>query len=55
MDASYAVNPNMKSHTGSVMSHGYGIIYTQLSLPKLVMMSLVEVEVAGVCGYSLQN
>ena len=26
VDTSYAVHPNMKSHTGGVMSHGHGII-----------------------------
>ena len=35
VDASYAVNPNMHSHTGGAMSFGRGIIHSKSSKQKL--------------------
>ena len=55
LGVSYAVHPNMKSHTGGGMSHGHGIIYTRSSKPKLIMICSTAVKGAGACDYSLQN
>jgi hypothetical protein len=47
VDTSYAVHPNMKSHTGGAMSLGWGIIYGTSKRQKLNTKSLTESELVG--------
>jgi hypothetical protein len=48
VDASYAVHPDMKGHTGGTMSMGKGSIYSVASGQKLVARSSTESELIGV-------
>jgi hypothetical protein len=48
VDASYAVHPDMKGHTGGTMSMGKGSIYSMASGQKLVARSSTESELIGV-------
>jgi hypothetical protein len=48
IDASYAVHPDMKGHTGGAMSLGDGSIYSTSSGQKLVARSSTESELIGV-------
>jgi hypothetical protein len=48
VDASYAVHPDMKGHTGGTMSMGKGSIYSIASGQKLVARSSTESELIGV-------
>ena len=48
VDASYAVHPDMKSHTGGTMSLGKGAIYSTSTRQKLVTKSSTEGELVGV-------
>ena len=47
VDASYAVHPDMKSHTGGAMSLGRGVIYGTSKRQKLNTKSSTESEVVG--------
>jgi hypothetical protein len=47
VDASYAVHPDMKSHTGGAMSLGLGIIYGTSKRQKLNTKSSTESELVG--------
>jgi hypothetical protein len=47
-DASYAVHPDMKSHTGGAMSLGRGVIYGTSTRQKLNTKSSTEAELVGV-------
>jgi hypothetical protein len=47
VDASYGVHSDMKSHTGSVISLGKGIIYGKSSTQKLNTKSSTESELVG--------
>jgi hypothetical protein len=47
-DASYAVHPDMRSHTGSTMSLGRGVIYGTSTRQKLNTKSSTEAELVGV-------
>jgi hypothetical protein len=47
VDASYAVHPDMKSHTGGAMSLGAGVIYGTSKRQKLNTKSSTEAEVVG--------
>jgi hypothetical protein len=47
VDASYAVHPDMKSHTGGAMSLGTGVIYGTSKRQKLNTKSSTESEVVG--------
>jgi hypothetical protein len=47
VDASYAVHPDMKSHTGGAMSLGTGVIYGTSKCQKLNTKSSTEAEVVG--------
>jgi hypothetical protein len=47
VDASYAVHPDMKSHTGGAMSLGRGVIYGTSKRQKLNTKSSTEAEVVG--------
>ena len=48
IDASYAIHPNMRGHTGSVMSMGQGAALSMSSKQKLVARSSTESELIGV-------
>ena len=48
VDASYAVHPNMRSHTGACMSLGRGMIYSKSVKQKLNSKSSTEAEVIAV-------
>lgn len=48
VDASYAVHPDAKSHTGVVMGLGQGSTYCKSSKQKLVAKSSTEAELIGV-------
>ena len=48
VDASYAVHPNMKSHTGGMMSLGKGTIYGASTRQKLNTKSSTESELVAV-------
>jgi hypothetical protein len=47
VDALYAVHPDMRSHTGSAMSLGRGIIYGTSKRQKLNTKSSTEAELVG--------
>ena len=51
VDASYAVHPDMKSHTGGVMSFGTGGIICKSSKQKLNTKSSTEAELVGASDY----
>jgi hypothetical protein len=48
VDASFAVHPDMKSHTGAVMSMGRGCAYAISRCQRLNTTSSTEVELVGV-------
>ena len=48
VDASYAVHPNMRGHTGGVMSLGEGAAMSMSAKQKLVARSSTESELIGV-------
>jgi hypothetical protein len=48
VDASFAVHPDMKGHTGGVMSLGGGAVYATSTRQKLVTRSSTESELVGV-------
>jgi hypothetical protein len=48
VDASYAVHPDMKSHTGGVMSMGHGAVYATSTRQKITTRSSTEAELVGV-------
>jgi len=48
VDASFAVHPNMRSHTGVVLSFGGGAIYGSSTKQKLNTRSSTEAELVGV-------
>ena len=48
MDASFAVHPDMRSHTGAVMSMGKGAIYASSTCQKIKTRSSTEGELVGV-------
>ena len=51
VDASYAVHPDMKSHTGGVTSFGIGGLVCKSSKQKLNTKSSTEAEVVGASDY----
>ena len=51
IDASYAVHPDMKSHTGGCISYGIGIIDSGSMKQKLNSKSSTESEVVGTSDY----
>ncbi len=51
VDASYAVQPDMRSHTGGVMSFGTGGFICKSSKQKLNTKSSTEAEVVGASDY----
>ena len=54
VDASYAVHPDMKSHTGGAMSLGRGVIYGTSKKQKLNTNSSTESEVVGTADVAPQ-
>ena len=48
VDASYAVHPDMKGHTGGALSMGKGVIYGTSTRQKLVTRSSTEAELVGI-------
>lgn len=48
IDASFAVHPDMKSHTGGCVSHGKGAVYNTSTQQKLNTKSSTESELVGV-------
>jgi hypothetical protein len=48
VDASFAVHPNMRSHTGVVLSLGKGAVYGMSSKQKINTKSSCEAELVGV-------
>jgi len=48
VDASFAVHPDMKSHTGATMLLGKGSIYSTSTRQKLNTKSSTEAELVGV-------
>ena len=55
VDASYAVHPNMRSHTGGTMSLGWGVLHAKSSKQKLNTKSSTEAELIGVSDYIPYN
>ena len=51
IDSSYATHPDMKSHTGGVMSFGTGVIHARSNKHKLNTKSSTEAEVVRVSDY----
>jgi Reverse transcriptase (RNA-dependent DNA polymerase) len=51
VDASYAVHPDMKSHTGGVMSMGTGAFLCKSTKQKLNTKSSTEAELVGATDY----
>ena len=51
VDASYAVHPDMKSHTGGCMSFGIGVLLAMSAKQKLNTKSSTEAEVVGASDY----
>jgi hypothetical protein len=48
VDASYAVHPDMKSHTGGAFTLGKGVIYGTSTRQKINTKSSTEAELVGV-------
>ena len=55
VDAAYAVHPNMRSHTGGVLSMGTGVVHCKSSRQKLNTKSSTEAELVGVSDYLPYN
>ena len=51
VDASFAVHPDMKSHTGGVMSYGRGGFACKSTKQKTTMRSSTHAEMVGVSDY----
>ena len=51
VDASFAVHPDMKSHTGGVVSYGRGGIACKSTKQKTTMRSSTHAEMVGVSDY----
>ena len=55
VDGSYAIHPDMKSHTGGAMSFGIGIVHGKASKQKLNTKSSTETEVVAASDYLPYN
>ena len=51
VDASYATHPDMRSHTGGVISLGHGVINSKSSKQKINTKSSTEAEVVGASDF----
>ena len=55
VDAAYAVHPTMRSHTGGMMTMGWGTIHARSTKQKLNTKSSTEAELVGVSDYLPYN
>jgi len=55
VDAAYAVHPNMRGHTGGVMSMGTGVVHAKSSKQKINTKSSTDSEVVGTSEYLPYN
>ena len=55
IDATYAINSDMKIQTGGVMSIGTGALYRKFIKQKLYVKRSTEVELVGVSEYIPYN
>ena len=55
VDASYAIHPDMRSHTGGDMSFGRGVVHTKSSKQKLNTKSSTKFKVVGISDYIPYN
>ena len=55
IDAAYAIHDNMRSHTGGVISLGWGALHTKSSKQKLNVKSSTEAELVGMSEYIPYN
>ena len=55
VDDAYGVHPDLKIHTGSCMSFGYGMVHYKSSKQKLNTKSSTEAKVVGVSYYLPYN
>ena len=55
IDASYAIHPNMRGHTGGAISMGYGVIHTRAGKQKINTKSSTESELVGMAEYIPYN
>ena len=51
VDASYAVHPDMKGHTGGVTSFGHGLTNTEYSKQNINIKSSTESETVAASDY----
>lgn len=51
VDAAYAIHPDMRGHTGGVISFGHGAYTTKSLQQKLNTKSSTETEVVGASDY----
>ena len=50
IDASYAIHPDVRSHTGGVLIIGKDLLYTKSTRQKLTTRSSIDSELVGVHG-----
>lgn len=55
IDAAYAIHPDMRSHTGGMMSFGRGALHCRSSKQKLNTKSSTEAELVGISDYLPYN
>ena len=55
VDLAYAVHPDMKSHTGGLMSFGLGTIHAKSKTSKINVKSSTKSELVGVAEYLPYN
>ena len=55
IDASYAVHPNMRGHTGGAISFGNGVAHARAGKQNLNVKSSTEAEIVGMSKYSPYN
>ena len=55
IDAAYSVHPDMKNHSGGIMSMGAGALHSKSSLETLNTKSSTKAEIVGVSEYLPYN
>lgn len=55
IDASYAVHPNMRGHTGGAISFGKGVVHARAGKQKPNVKSSTEAEIVGLSEYLPYN
>lgn len=55
IDASYAVHPNIRGHTGGAISFGKGVVHARAGKQKLNVKSSTEAEIVGMSHYLPYN